>query len=187
MDILQTGRLMIRPFVMEDLAGIHRVPTAAFKTDASVDDLIPWLRWSVMNYDQLDRLRQPPYGDRAVVLKESGRVIGSVGFVPCLMPFGQLPYFAGRGCMPRFSSTEFGLFWAVDPEHQRRGYATEAARAMIDAAFTRLRLGRIVATTDYDNIASQGVMRNLGMRIERNPMAEPEWMQVVGILQYTHA
>ena len=56
---------------------------------------------------------------------------------------------------------------------------------MIDAAFTRLRLGRIVATTDYDNIASQGVMRNLDMRIERNPMAEPKWMQIVGILENT--
>jgi ribosomal-protein-alanine N-acetyltransferase len=187
MEILETRRLLIRQFVMEDLAGIHGVLSAAFKTDATVDDLIPWLRWSVMNYDQLSRLRQPPYGDRAVVLKESGQVIGSVGFVPCLMPFGQLPYFAARGFMPRSSSTEFGLFWAVDPEHQRRGYATEAARAMIDAAFKRLRLGRIVATTDYDNIASQGVMRNLDMRIERNPMAEPEWMQVVGILENTPA
>ena len=187
MDILETRRLLIRQFVMEDLAGIHGVLSAAFKTDTTVGDLIPWLRWSVMNYDQLSRLRQPPYGDRAVVLKESGQVIGSVGFVPCLMPFGQLPYFAAAGGKPQISSTEFGLFWAVDPEHQRRGYATEAARAMIDAAFTRLRLGRIVATTDYDNMASQGVMRNLDMRIETNPMAEPEWMQIVGILENTPA
>ncbi len=94
MDILETRRLLIRRFVMEDLAGIHGVLSAAFKTDTTVDDLIPWLRWSVMNYDQLEGLHQPPYGDRAVVLKESGQVIGSVGFVPCLMPFGQLPYFA---------------------------------------------------------------------------------------------
>ncbi|HLF36431.1 MAG TPA: GNAT family N-acetyltransferase, partial [Anaerolineales bacterium] len=55
--------------------------------------------------------------------------------------------------------------------------------ALIEYAFVRLRLARIVATTTYDNTASVGVMRKLGMRVERNPLAEPPWLQVVGVLE----
>jgi hypothetical protein len=39
-----------------------------------------------------------------------------------------------------------------------------------------------VATTDYDNARSVSVMHKLGMRIERNPFADPFYRQVVGIL-----
>jgi len=56
-------------------------------------------------------------------------------------------------------------------------------RAVVDYAFDRLRLKRIIATTAYDNLASIGVMRKLGMRIERNPLPEPRWLQVVGVLE----
>ena len=43
-------------------------------------------------------------------------------------------------------------------------------------------LKRLVATTEYDNFASQAVMTKLGMRLERNPFPEPPWLQLVGIL-----
>jgi RimJ/RimL family protein N-acetyltransferase len=192
MPVLETPRLMVRPFVMEDLADAHRLFDAELSgmdlTDdagASLEERARWLQWSVLNYEHLARLHQPPYGDRAIVLREPVALIGSVGFVPCLMPFEQLPYFA-RGDEPASlgrSSPELGLFWAVSPAHQRQGYATEAARAMVDYAFQQLRLRRVVATTEYDNLASIGVMRRLGMRIERNPLPEPPWLQVVGVLE----
>ena len=54
---------------------------------------------------------------------------------------------------------------------------------MIEHAFAEFRLRRIIATTEYDNHASQAVMRRLGMRLERNPLPEPLWLQVVGILR----
>ena len=38
-----------------------------------------------------------------------------------------------------------------------------------------------MATTEYDNHASQAVMRKLGMTLTRNPHSEPELMQVVGV------
>jgi [ribosomal protein S5]-alanine N-acetyltransferase len=81
-------------------------------------------------------------------------------------------------------STEFGLYWAISPAHQRRGYATEAARAMIAYAFAELGLARVVATTSYDNAPSIGVMRKVGMHIERNPYPDPPWFQVVGVLHH---
>ena len=43
----------------------------------------------------------------------------------------------------------------------------------------------IIATTTDDNAASIAVMRKVGMVVERNPLPEPPWFQVVGILVNT--
>lgn len=191
MPTLETPRLWIRPFVMGDLPDVHQLldvdlREAQLGTERieSVSDRAQWLQWSILNYEQLAKLRQPPYGDRAIVLRSTGKLIGACGFVPCLNVFEQLPGFLSRGGSPgrNLYSTEFGLFYAISPAHQRQGFATEAAQALVDYAFRHLLLRRIVATTEYDNDASMGVMRKLGMRIERNPLAGPPWLQVVGIL-----
>lgn len=192
MPALETVRLLIRPFVMEDLLEVHRLldidlSDADLRTDKMDTQAARarWLQWAVMNYEQLAKLRQPPYGDRAIVFKATGYLIGSCGFVPCLDAFDQLPTFASGVTSSSLGlcSTEFGLFYAISPAHQRQGYATEAAKAMVDYAFRHLRLKRIVATTTYDNTASIGVMRKLGMRVEKNPGSEPPWLQVVGVLE----
>ena len=54
---------------------------------------------------------------------------------------------------------------------------------MIDYGFQQLKLWRIVATTRYDNTASIGVMRKLGMTVEHNTLPDPPWLQVVGIIE----
>ena len=76
-----------------------------------------------------------------------------------------------------------GLGIEFAPAYHRQGYAAEAVRAMIGYAVSTLKLERIVATTTYDNLASTGVMRKVGMRIERNPYPDPSWFQVAGILE----
>ena len=49
--------------------------------------------------------------------------------------------------------------------------------------FETMNLGRIIATTEFENTASMAVMGKLGMRIERNPAPDPPWLQVVGVLE----
>jgi ribosomal-protein-alanine N-acetyltransferase len=144
-----------------------------------------WLQWTILSYTQLAKLYQPPYGERAVVHKHTQQLIGACGFVPCLDAFEQLAGFspAPRPSRPWLFTPEFGLFYAITPAFQGQGYATEAAQALVDYAFQHLRLKRIVATTTYENAASIGVMRKLGMRIERNPYPEPPWLQIVGVLE----
>ena len=80
---------------------------------------------------ELAQLYQPPYGDRAVALKSTGEMIGMVGFVPCLAAYGQLPELRLGNTPSHQAQAEVGLFWAIAPEHQRKGYALEAAQAMI--------------------------------------------------------
>jgi ribosomal-protein-alanine N-acetyltransferase len=191
MPRLETPRLTIRPFSMGDLQPVHQLldvelAAADFGTAGvvSVQERAEWLQWAILNYEQLARLHQPPYGDRAIVLKATNELIGSCGFVPSFGPFGQLPALAAAGPGARASlfSPEFGLFYAVSPSSQRQGYAAEAARALVDYAFGPLQLRRVVATTTHDNAASIRVMQKVGMTIERNPLADPPWFQVVGIL-----
>jgi ribosomal-protein-alanine N-acetyltransferase len=182
MRALDTARLTVRAFALADAATYSRLLDAAFGAASygSSDEKRVIFEYQVAADAGMALLHQPPYGDRAIILRESDEVVGSVGFAPCLMPFGLLPSFEATD---RFTS-EIGLFWALFPEHQGRGYATEAAAAMVAYAFDELRLRRIVATTEHDNTRSINVMRRLRMRLERNPQNEPHWFQTVGILDH---
>lgn len=120
MPVLETARLLIRPFAMEDLPDVFRLfdvelGDADLRTDKmeSLAERSQWLQWTVLNYVQLAKLRQPPYGDRAVVLKATGQLVGSCGFVPCLNAFEQVPGFTGGDppTGPGRNAAEFGLFY----------------------------------------------------------------------------
>jgi ribosomal-protein-alanine N-acetyltransferase len=169
---LRTPRLTVRELEAGDRTAVEAVIGG---------DRERWLRWTELSYEQLAELRQPPYGERAIALNDSGSLVGLVGLVPALGPFGLLPSWPepGRRFVP-----EVGLYWAVAPEHRRRGIAAEAAAALVGHAFAQLQLARVVATTERENVASIGVMRRLGMRVEQNPQSEPAWFQVVGILSH---
>lgn len=189
---LETDRLLIRPFTLENLDSLHQIldvelAQAEFGTEGakSLGEREQWLQWTILNYEELAKLYQPPYGDRAIVLKHSGQLIGACGFVPCLDAFEQLPSWhpSVHESKPALNTTEFGLFYAISPSAQGQGYATEAARALAQYAFQTLKLKRVIATTTADNAASMQVMRHLGMRIETNPLPEPPWLQIVGILE----
>lgn len=91
MPTLETARLVLRPLSMDDLEAIHRtldveLREAEFGSEGaqSLDERRRWLQWTVLSYEQLARLYQPPYGERAVVLKQTGQLIGACGFVPCM-------------------------------------------------------------------------------------------------------
>jgi RimJ/RimL family protein N-acetyltransferase len=166
---IETDRLLIRELTAADAAAVARLVEMGDR----------WLRWTELAYEQLAELRQPPYGDRAIELRSSRELVGLVGLVPSLGPFGLLPSWPGRSA--RFTP-EVGLFYIVDEAHRRDGIAAEAAGALVRYAFDVLNLERLVATTERTNQASMGVMRRLGMRIECNPEPEPPWFQVVGLL-----
>ena len=178
MPVLSTPRLRIRDFATTDLEAVHQLLdrdiAIAGESSRSREQRRVWLEWTVLSYAQLAELDQPPYGDRAIVRAATDRIIGACGLVPCLVP--------RLGSEDQRVAPEVGMYWAVAPALQRQGYATEAARALVAYAFGELRLRRLIAMTTFDNEASMGVMRKLGMRITRNPRPEPAWFQVCGVL-----
>jgi RimJ/RimL family protein N-acetyltransferase len=90
---------------------------------------------------------------------------------------------------------EVGMRW-VSEEHRHAeisymllsayrgvGYATEAARAMVDVAFDRLSAHRVCGCLDARNNASASVLERLGMRREahlvENEFIKGEWCDEV--------
>jgi|SoiMethySBSTD1v2_1073268.scaffolds.fasta_scaffold13210_4 RimJ/RimL family protein N-acetyltransferase len=186
---LDTSRLRVRELTPADLNAVHAVhhPGVAMNDNIRAE-LGRWLEWTVRGYEQYRRLYQPPYGEYGIVLKGTGELVGLVGLVPSLMPFALVPSYAVGPGQPSgsaghpYSLAEVGLFWAVADVHRRNGYAAEAGAALVDFMFAEWHLQRVVATTEHTNTASVGVMRKLGMRIDRNPGAAPFFLQVLGVL-----
>lgn len=181
---LETDRLVIRSYGVGDLNDRHQLMTEAFGDESSLEDTRAWLDWTVRGYRELARLYQPPYGDYAVTLRATGTVIGSVGLVPCIVPWNALESRPDTPDGGYLNTTEMGLFWAILPAHQRRGYAVEAAAALVDFAFHKLAVRRLVAMTEYDNHASQRVMHRLGMTVHTNPERDLFWFQMIGVLAH---
>jgi len=184
MPPLETERLLIRPFADGDLPGLR---AALEVVGAGAEEAVErYLRHGILNATVLAELGQPPYGDRAVVLRTTDELIGAAGLVPAYGPFDQLRPVDEQPPRSRpvaFHRPQVGLFYHLHPDHRGHGYATEAARALVEFAFGPMALERIVATTDRDNLASQAVMRHLGMRLHENALDEPAWFQLVGILE----
>jgi RimJ/RimL family protein N-acetyltransferase len=169
---------------MDDLENINRILNDAFDHDEPLEGRGRWLQWTVLGYRMFEALEQPHYGERGIVLKETGELIGAVGIVPYLGNFNRVTAF--QRPPDALATAEVGLYWAIDPTHQRKGYAPEAARAVVDYLFTHEKLGRLIATTGHDNLASLSVMRKIGMTVERiDPPQLPD-LFVVGVLKNTN-
>jgi RimJ/RimL family protein N-acetyltransferase len=94
------------------------------------------------------------WAESAVELRESGRLIGYIGlaephFLPEVMP-----------------AVEIG--WRLDPLVWGRGLATEGARAALDRGFSSPELDEVVSIYQPANVASERVMKRLGMRFDRD-------------------
>ncbi|HYO87297.1 MAG TPA: GNAT family N-acetyltransferase [Candidatus Limnocylindrales bacterium] len=177
---VETERLIVRPFTAEDAERRFALMREAFDVDWPPDQLARWHGWTLASYEAFAAMWQPPYGDYAVALKETGELIGSVGIVPALVPWAALD---SANPTNTFVQPEFGLFWALFSAHRGHGYATEAARPVIAFLWETMWVRRIVAATDFDNPASQSVMRKLGMTLRRNAGGQPPWCEVVGVLE----
>jgi RimJ/RimL family protein N-acetyltransferase len=70
-------------------------------------------------------------------------------------------------------SYEFGI--TIAPAHQGRGYAREAAQALLDVVFRTLGARRVHASVDPRNVASVALLRSLGMRQEAHFRESLKW------------
>jgi [ribosomal protein S5]-alanine N-acetyltransferase len=84
-------------------------------------------------------------GPRLVVERSTGEVIGTAGF------FGP----------PREGVVEIG--YGIVPSRQRRGYATEAARALVELALAQPGVSEVVAHAEPGNAASIRVLEKNGL------------------------
>ncbi len=88
-----------------------------------------------------------------VALKADGTLLGKCGLAPIETPVAPDPL---RG--------EAQIGWTLRADHWGRGYAREAAEAMLALGFERLGLATVFAQTSERNGASWRLMERLGMR-----------------------
>ena len=140
--IFETLRLIVRRLTegdIEELITVHADADAMrFVGDGeplSRERCAEWVEVTRRNYATRG------YGMTALVLRETGEVVGFCGLVhPGGQPGAELKYALKR------------TFWG-------RGLATEAAYAMLDYGVRELGLSKVIATIYPDNIASERVLR----------------------------
>ena len=94
----------------------------------------------------------PIHGIWAITTAEDGRLVGNLLLKPIPLSSGE----------PPGGPNDVEIGWHLHPDAWGHGYATEAAEAVLDDAFSR-GLAKVLAVTDPENPASRAVCRRLGM------------------------
>lgn len=156
---IRSDRLVLRPFAGNDwrrLQQIGGVPEVARMASALT---APWPETAVRDWIESGRFRGRP-GYRLAITLPDGALIGAIGI-----------------------GSDYALAVMLDRRYWGRGYATEAARALIGDVFARFAtVGEITATRFADNPASGAMLAKLGFertgtglgaskaRVERAPI-----------------
>ena len=145
---LTTARLHLRPFTLADHIAIHAVyadPDVMRFVGHGAHRTMSETATALRTYG--DVLERRGYSFLAVTEREGGALIGDGGLHPL----------AGIGPDVELGYTLARSAWG-------KGYATELGQALVDYAFTVLRVPRVVAQVEPANTASRRVLAKLGMR-----------------------
>lgn len=150
--LLQTSRLIIRNFKdsdIESFVAYRNIPEVAKYQGWK----IPYPRErAVQLVDEMRDMEFPEPGhwlQLALVLKESGRMIGDVGVR-----------------IKKDDSRQAVIGFTLAPEYWRMGYTTEAVTALLDFLFEELDLHRVMADCDTENTGSWRMLEKVGFRRE---------------------
>lgn len=161
---IETERLILREARVEDYDDIHAY--------AVRDDVVRFMIWGPNTPEEtravldawIDEQGTWPRPGVNLVIEEkaSERVLGSI-----------------RLTIQDPGNRVADMGYTLHSDVWRRGYGTEAARAILQAAFGSLGLHRVFATADTENVGSWGIMEKLGMRREatlrKNRQVRGEW------------
>jgi ribosomal-protein-alanine N-acetyltransferase len=156
MPTLTTPDLILRPLQESDAPAL-----LAFTSDPDVTQYVLWPTHRDVNQTQqfIRRLTAPGMRSWAIIHQLDARVIG----MTFLHSFHRMHHKA------EIAFTLAKPYWG-------RGYATQAARAVLRHAFTHWALRRIEGTCMLANVASARVLEKLGMTCE-GVMRQSHWRQ----------
>jgi [ribosomal protein S5]-alanine N-acetyltransferase len=141
---IQTERLLIRPFRLSDWPAVH-----TYTSDAEVMAFVPEGQMTKEQTRQFVADNAGPNATHhAVDILAENQLIGHMTFHPWYAP------------------RIYEIGWVFHPHYHGKGYATEAAAALLRYGFESLRVHRVIATCQPENPASWRVMERLGMKRE---------------------
>lgn len=150
LPVLETNSLLLRPLQRNDIHDVF-----SFASDPEVARFVLWEpHRSISDSREYIRYIRSLYrrglpGSWGITLKNSGRLIGTIGFM----------WYSETN-----SSAEIG--YSISRSEWNKGFATEALRSVICSAFASLPLNRIEAQHDIRNPASGRVMEKCIMKKE---------------------
>lgn len=152
--MLTTERLMLREMTQDDIGDLREImqdPRVVYAYDHtfSDEDVQAWLERQWARYQRLG------FGLWAIILKETGEMVGQAGLT-------MQPYNGGE-------VLEIGYLLKYD--HWHKGYASEAARGCRDYAFNVLGQDKVHSVIKSDNYASMRVAQSVGMTREASFIA----------------
>ena len=150
LPVLETEDLILRKPLRKDAKDVFR-----YASDEQVARYVLWephrspSETRLFIRDLRSRIRAGYPSSWVVTLRDTGRVIGTIGFV----------WYSTDN-----HSAELGYSFAR--EYWNHGYATQSLKAVIDTVFRFLPLNRLEAQHDVRNPASGRVMQKCGLRQE---------------------
>jgi [ribosomal protein S5]-alanine N-acetyltransferase len=99
----------------------------------------------------------------AQTIGESARDFAASGYGSWIVHEHGQAELAGTAGLRPLDEIGLEIFYSLAPGSWGRGYATEAARAVVDHALGTLGLAEVLAEVDEGNVASVAVVRRLGM------------------------
>ena len=146
--VMETERLLIRRITRKDMNALLAImgkPEVmyAWEHGFTKKDVRKWIN------RQLTRYRKDGFGYFAVILKESGALIGQAGLMNSTLNGNE--------------TVELG--YILDNTYWHNGYGTEAARACLEYAFGELELKTVCCSIRPENVASIRVAERLGMTL----------------------
>jgi len=147
--ILETTRLMLRPFLLQDVEALHVFFTLPDVRRFLWDDRVV-SRDTVQGLiaASLASFSAQGFGQWVAEDRASRALVGFCG----LRTIDETP--------------EIEILYGLVRERWREGLATEAGNAVLTHAFLRVGLPRVVGRTDSPNLASVRVLERLGMWFE---------------------
>lgn len=159
MSLVETQRLLLRPFCENDAADVLEY----------LGGPLPHC-FAALKLDNLDEVRAEMVkrsGDTeycfAIVLKETGKVIGEIDASPSTY---RPPRLYSREAAPETPPDTFSPCLILNAAYQGCGYACEATYAFYDYLFTRKGVRRIYAYVDDYNARSRHLCEKMGLRRE---------------------
>ena len=164
---LRTQRLTLVPFTLEFIDALERRDDAEELIGAAIPDDWPDEELGGLLSLYAGWLRDDPsvvgYGPWVVVARGDRIVVGSAGFV-------------GK---PDVDGT-IELGFGTHTDYRNRGYASEAARALIDWGLAQPGVERVIAKCDPNNYPSVRVLEKIGMKRVGDVDEQVLWQTDVG-------
>ncbi|WP_372454209.1 GNAT family N-acetyltransferase [Nocardioides mangrovi] len=155
---VRTDRLTLRPATLDDVAALWRIRRIPSVHEWLGHDFSDEARFAEMMADP-DRLTT------TLVIELDGAVVGD-------LYLRVTDAWAQSDVAEQARNTVAEIGWVLDPAHEGRGLATEAARELLRISFEDLGVRRVKALCFADNEPSWRLMERLGMRREEHARAD---------------